>query len=109
MTVKTKSIYDTKRRIDGLRVLVSRFYPRGVMRDHFDLWVREASPKPDLLRAYKHGSINWPEFERRFRLQLRTATASISALNQLSELSTKRIITLLCYEKEWQKCHRQIL
>lgn len=108
-TIRTKSIYDKKGRIDGLRILVSRFYPRGVKRERFDLWIRGASPQRDLLKSYKQGLIDWPEFERRFKLQLKTEVDSKAAMKQLLELSRRRNITLLCYEKEGQKCHRQVL
>jgi uncharacterized protein YeaO (DUF488 family) len=109
MTVKTKSIYDLADPKDGKRILVSRYYPRGVKRDRFDLWIREASPKPDLLKTYRNGSIDWREFERRFKEQLRSNKESKLALQDLTRLSKKGTITLLCYEREGQNCHRQIL
>jgi hypothetical protein len=31
--IKTKSIYDPKERSDGVRVLITRFYPRRIKRD----------------------------------------------------------------------------
>ncbi len=69
LPLKTKSIYDEKEDSDGNRVLVTRYYPRGVKRTHFDLWVRPASPDVDLLKDYKSGAINWREFSKRFRVQ----------------------------------------
>ncbi len=92
-----------------MRILVSRFYPRGVKRERFDLWKREASPTPELLKAYRGGSIDWTEFEKRFKMQLKTQEKSIAAMKELLELSIRRNITLLCYEREGQNCHRQIV
>ncbi|MCL5069143.1 MAG: DUF488 family protein [Thaumarchaeota archaeon] len=109
MTIRSKSIYDEKSDADGVRILVTRFYPRGVKRERFDLWIKNASPKADLLKSYRQGSIGWPEFERLFNVQLETDEDSRAAMKQLSELSKKRSITLLCYEREGEKCHRRIV
>ena len=109
MTIKTKSIYDEKSGADGMRILITRFYPRGVKRERFDLWIKNVSPKADLLRSFREGSIGWEEFERRFKLQLDSDEDSRAAVKQLLELSKKRSITLLCYEREGEKCHRHIV
>jgi len=110
LTLKTKSIYDEKEKSDGTRVLVTRYYPRGVKRTHFDLWVRAASPEAVLLKDYKNNVINWREFSRRFKIQLRADADSKKAVLDLIDLLGKNEnLTLLCYEKEGQNCHRLIL
>ena len=110
MQVKTKSIYDKSSKEDGMRLLITRYYPRGVKKDRFDKWVRDLSPKPDLLKEYRAGSIDWPEFVKRFKLQLKTSEESIAAMKELFELTRRRKnITLLCYEREGENCHREIV
>jgi uncharacterized protein YeaO (DUF488 family) len=109
LTIKTKSIYEEKKKSDGTRVLISRFYPRGVKRTHFDVWIREASPEAPLLKEYKNKVISWREFSKRFREQMRSSPNSQKAIQDLIELSERRNVTLLCYEKEGQKCHRDIV
>lgn len=110
MTLKTKSIYDEKEKSDGTRVLVTRFYPRGVKRTHFDAWIRHLSPEAKLLKAYKKGEINWREFSKQFRHQIRTSPDSKRAVLEIVDLLGKSgDVTLLCYEKEGQNCHRYIL
>ena len=109
MTIKTKSIYAEKEKSDGTRVLVSRFYPRGVKRTHFDVWIREASPEAPLLKEYKSNAISWRELSKRFREQMRSSPGSQKAIQDLIELSENGNVTLLCYEKEGQKCHRDIV
>ena len=108
MTIKTKSIYDESDASDGIRVLVSRYYPRGVRRSRFDLWIREASPDKKLLKEYRSGLINWKEFSKKFRIQLRSQKESKAAIDELMNLS-KGDLTLLCYEKEGENCHRNIV
>ena len=94
-----------------MRLLITRYYPRGVKKDRFDpQWVRGLSPSREILKAYRSGIIDWPEFVKRFKLQLKTSEESIAAMKELLELSRKRKnITLLCYEKEGQNCHRQVV
>lgn len=109
MVVTTKSIYEEKSECDGIRVLVSRFYPRGVKRSRFDFWVRDASPEPELLKKYKNGSLEWKEFSGRFKQQLKSSAKSRDAINKLVELGRSNRITLLCYERQGEHCHREIV
>ena len=109
LIVKTKSIYEKRVRSDGTRILVTRFYPRGVKRTHFDLWIRNASPESKLLKDYRNNSISWREFSKKFRIQIRSSIAGKEAISQLVELGKKGRITLLCYEQEGKRCHRHIV
>jgi uncharacterized protein YeaO (DUF488 family) len=110
MSLKTKSIYDEKVKSDGVRILVTRFYPRGIKRTHFDLWFRNASPEAALLKKYKTGALNWREFSKRFKEQLRASLESKKAVQDLIELLREgKTVTLLCYEREGQNCHRYLL
>jgi uncharacterized protein YeaO (DUF488 family) len=107
---KTKSIYADREASDGVRVLVSRYYPRGVKRERFDLWMRDASPEIPLLKEYKSGKIDWTEFSKRYKSQMRTNLESKRAIKDLIELSKENgSVTLLCYEKEGENCHRFLL
>jgi uncharacterized protein YeaO (DUF488 family) len=109
MTIKSKSIYDPKEASDGTRVLVTRYYPRGVKKTHFDLWLHDVSPEATLLKDYRNKGVDWRGFSAKFRRQLRTMPASKEAMKQLVELSRNREVTILCYEKEGEKCHRNIV
>ncbi len=106
--ILTKSIYEPVDAKDGLRVLVTRYYPRGVKRERFDLWIRELSPSAKLLRSYKAGDIDWRKFSADFTKELDN-TESQKALRNLQELSKKGNVTLLCYERAGENCHRLIL
>lgn len=71
---------------------------------------RGKRPQTDLLKAYREDSIDWPEFATRFKLQLKSSEESIAAKKELLELAKRRKnITLLCYEKEGENCHREIV
>jgi uncharacterized protein YeaO (DUF488 family) len=109
MPLKTKSIYEVKEKADGLRVLITRYYPRGVKKTHFDLWMRGASPEAALLKRYRNEELDWKAFSIEFKKQLRTLPDSKKAIQELVELSRETDVTLLCYEREGLNCHRYLV
>lgn len=106
--VKMKSIYAEKTKDDGHRILITRYYPRGVKKTHFDDWVRELAPSKELLKQYKEGEITWEKFEKKFIMQMNDEK-SIEKLQSLSVHAKKKPITLLCYEKNDHECHRHLV
>ena len=106
MVVKTKSIFKPKEDNDGLRILITRFYPRGLKKGHFDLWIRELSPSIDLLMAYKNGNYNWNIFKDTFLYEIANNINSLEMVYALHEQSIYDDITLLCFEKDNKPCHR---
>lgn len=105
----TKSIFEPKETGDGYRILITRFYPRGVSRSHFDEWIRALSPSPELLFAGKQGKINWDTFTHSLMSQLKSDPEASDAILRLHNLSRTRDVTLLCYEKTGKPCHRHII
>ena len=102
---------------DGTRLLVMRYWPRGVRRDAVDEWVRDLAPSPELLIEFK---------ERMADLGLRSVTAEhwswftsayrgeVSVVSELiSELRVRHqggeVITLLCACHDPRRCHRSLL
>lgn len=109
MLIKVKSIYKPKDKEDGTRILITRFYPRGVRKDHFDQWMRELAPSKDLLKDYKTGEINQSQFTRQFLKQIHVDNESKLAIQTLSALACDRNVTLLCYERDGDFCHRHLV
>ena len=106
--LKTKPIYASAEPGDGRRVLVARFYPRGVKRDHFDDWVRELAPSPTLLKLYKQGRITPADYAVQYLIEINNDDSK-EALRQLKHETDTKNVTLLCYEPEGEFCHRCIL
>ena len=109
MALKTKSIYDPVENIDGLRVLVTRYYPRGIKKSHFDCWLRDLSPSKELLSSYRDGSITWDGFKAQFLAELQDSNVSRDAISFLKHHSDIENVTLLCYERAGKPCHRYII
>ena len=107
-TVGMKSVYSEKVDSDGRRILITRYYPRGVKRTHFDDWIRELAPSRDLLKQYKDGKISWKVFEMMFVREMR-CDESMGKIRELSSLAETEPITLLCYERNDHDCHRHLV
>ena len=107
--IKTKSIYEPKNKDDGYRVLVTRYYPRGVKKTHFDIWMRELAPSSQLLKEYKNNEKTWEELIISFKSQLQNSEESIQTMKNLNTKTKSTNITLLCYEKDVMPCHRHLL
>jgi len=109
LVVRTKSVFQPIERADGYRILITRFYPRGVERTHFHEWVSCLSPSPDLLFDYKEHRISWESFMDSFIVQLKNDLDSLEAISALHKWSRMNDLTLLCFEKSGLPCHRHLV
>jgi uncharacterized protein YeaO (DUF488 family) len=111
MTIKTKCIYEPSEKGDGLRVLITRYYPRGVRKDRFDEWVRSLSPSRELLSSYRRGSVDWDGFAGAFVREIAGSSDSRGAIRRLGDMISRQgqVVTLLCFERAHLPCHRHIV
>ena len=103
-----KSVYDSKSRSDAFRVLVMRYWPRGVKKEKVDAWFRELGTSEELIRAWKSGSVTWPEFKKRYIADLGDEDKQI-IIRDLAKRSKREKVTLLCGCRNPETCHRIIL
>ncbi len=100
MVIKTKSIYQhSEENDDRIRVLVTRFYPRGIKKDKFDYWIRELSPSGGLLKNYRQGKYNWEEFKVVFLSEMRDSKDSLEIIQALNAQNESTVINC-CATKE---------
>ena len=71
MRLRTKRVYAPREASDGVRVLVMRFWPRGVRKAHVDEWNRDVAPSRDLVFAFKRHGLPWRKYVKRYRAELR--------------------------------------
>ncbi|MDR4512327.1 MAG: DUF488 family protein [Nitrososphaeraceae archaeon] len=107
--IKTKSIYDSKEKNDGTRILITRYWPRGIKKDHFDRWIKELSPSTELLKQYKNKKIDVQTFEKLFLREIKTSKSIKVCKEIANECIQGTNFTLLCYEKEESICHRKFV
>ncbi|HET6371334.1 MAG TPA: DUF488 family protein [Nitrospiria bacterium] len=107
-SIQTKRVYDPPASNEGLRLLVMRYWPRGVKKERIDRWVREVSPSPGLIKKLKSGRLSWKEFEKAYFKEMKEETAA-SNVRELRALAQEGPITLFCGCAEEARCHRGLL
>ena len=107
--VKTKSVYDPVEESDGQRILVSRYWPRGLSRERLSLTehLKDAAPSVELLHDWKAGNISWAKYKNRYYKEMAQQHETIG---KLAKRASDKTITLLCFEREENPhCHRHLL
>ena len=103
-----KNVFDpAEPDVDGLRILATRFWPRGVKKDAADLYLPDLAPSKDLVQAFKSGEMDWPTFKRRYQAEMKGQTSLIRTLAWLD--ARGEVVTLLCACDDPDRCHRSIL
>lgn len=85
MTIKLKRAYETPEKSDGFRILVERLWPRGVTKTNanIDLWMKEIAPSTELRKWYSHDVEKWPEFEKRYKQELKENRDLVAELKSI--------------------------
>lgn len=117
MSIRVVRLGSQREPDEGLRLGTVRRPPRGVPRDqysarnHFDLWLPELAPSPELLSWAQAEPLNdkrWRVFARRYLSQMRQpSTGRLIAL--LAALSLRQNFSVGCYCVEEARCHRTLL
>ncbi len=83
--ISLKRIYRAPSDDDGLRVLVERLWPRGLTKADaaIDYWIKDVAPSPRLRTWFGHRPERWPEFRRRYRVELADNHAAVGMLRTL--------------------------
>lgn len=94
--VKLKRVYDPASRNDGYRVLVERLWPRGIRKEALPLgaWEKEVAPSTELRKWFGHDPERWPEFQKRYRKELKEGPAP-ERLRELAERALQHTVTLV--------------
>lgn len=83
--IHLKRAYDPPSKQDGQRILVERLWPRGVTKAKaaIDHWLKDIAPSPELRRWFNHEPEKWPEFQRRYREELKANPEPVAELRRL--------------------------
>ncbi|MBO1025897.1 DUF488 domain-containing protein [Ochrobactrum sp. SD129] len=92
--IKIKRIYDEPQPNDGFRILVDRVWPRGMTKEEaaIDLWAKDLAPSTGLRKWFDHDSAKWPEFQEKYRDELKANQAAIQ--EALTKASGARLTLL---------------
>jgi uncharacterized protein YeaO (DUF488 family) len=112
--IKTRRWNDPVEPDDGVRLLVTRYRPRGVRKqdERWDAWLKELAPSVALhADAYgKHGApIGWDEYRARYLKEMESQRYRILGLAQ--QVAAGERLTLLCSSAcvDGARCHRTLL
>ena len=72
-TIHIKRIYAHPAKSDGIRILVDRLWPRGIKKEaaHLDEWAKDIAPSTELREWYGHDPDRWPEFQKKYKTELK--------------------------------------
>jgi uncharacterized protein YeaO (DUF488 family) len=114
MPVLTRRWDDPPYRDEGLRILVSRYRPRGLPKadETWDVWEPDLGPSKELhAAAYaKVGlGISWTVYVARYTAEMRPQRAKVAELAE--KVRRGETITLLCSSQcvREARCHRSLL
>ena len=70
--LKQKRVYEIPTSEDGVKILVERLWPRGLTKERakIDIWLKDIAPSTELRKWYNHMPERWPEFQKRYQLEL---------------------------------------
>ncbi len=111
LSFTASSVYERPEPEDGFRVLVSRYWPRGIAKDRQDLWLPGLGPSRELIREYKAGHLDWEAFRVRFMEEF-AADDKGRYLDELLEKATESgtgKVILMCVCKDITHCHSTII
>jgi uncharacterized protein YeaO (DUF488 family) len=99
--IRLKRAYEAAAVSDGQRFLVDRVWPRGRRREDLQIaaWLKEAGPSTELRKWFGHDPRRWPEFQRRYLVEL---DAHKDVLAPLLTASHRGDVTLVYGAKDEQ-------
>jgi uncharacterized protein YeaO (DUF488 family) len=113
-----KHAYMAPSKGDGTRVLVTRYWLRGLTKGHIDEWARELAPSPELLHWHqgrraqltpgsKADATQHERFRHRYLSELMAQRPKLTELRRRTRQG--ETLTLLCACHDPTGCHRTIL
>jgi uncharacterized protein YeaO (DUF488 family) len=92
--VRIKRAYDAPEPSDGYRVLIDRFWPRGITRGnaHLDEWAHELAPSSELRRWFAHDPARFEEFRERYSRELVAHDDKLQALRRRAREGTLTLV-----------------
>lgn len=117
MSVRVVRLGSVRRAGEGPRIGAVRRPPRGVpkrdhaRRDFYDAWLPELSPSQKWVSwasSQPWTEARWKRFAANYRREMR-APAARHLLDLLAALSQRTNLSIGCYCRDEQRCHRSLL
>lgn len=92
--IRLKRAYEPADAGDGVRLLVDRLWPRGVSKERaaLDDWLKDIAPSTELRQWFGHDPDRWPEFQRRYRAELREHAEELNRIRAMARTHTVTLV-----------------
>lgn len=106
--LRIKRAYEPASPADGARVLVDRWWPRGVRKEAARLttWARNVAPSATLCAWYGHDPARFGAFRARYRAELEANTEGI---REILEVAGDGVLTLVFGAREVERSNAAVL
>lgn len=111
MPIKIKRAYEVPDPADGRRILVDRFWPRGISKADLTLsaWLSQLAPSNQLRRYFGHDSAKWQEFRERYLNELQVSTVAAELICELRKSGHEVNISLIYAARDTQYNHARVI
>ncbi len=105
--IKIRRIYDPEEPGEHYKVFIDRLWPRGISKEKagWDEWMKEISPSNELRKWYSHDPEKWPEFKKRYKIEL---IQKQDELKKLKQLQIKHGTLTLLYSSREKKYNNAV-
>jgi uncharacterized protein YeaO (DUF488 family) len=106
--VRLKRVYEPASPDDGYRVLVTRYWPRGIDKNVIDEYIALLAPSRELLHQYRQELLDWPRYRLQYLKEMQNDRAR-SQIHRLAKLARSEVVTVMCVCADKDRCHRSLL
>lgn len=94
----------------GDKISIARFNPKWLNQNELFAWCSNLAPSKELLNDYKYKGISWDEYTERYLKEIKYSPKAQENISSICvHLINENDITLYCYEKSADNCHRFLL
>ena len=108
--LRIKRIYLSPEKDDGYRLLIDRLWPRGIskVKASLDEWDKTVAPSTELREWFGHEDEKFPEFEKKYRVELEHNQDAAQFAKHVKELLKTSNVTLL-YGAKNETCNQAVV
>lgn len=109
--LKIKRAYEEVSTEDGKRILVDRYWPRGVKKEEakLDGWAKEVCPSTSLRKWFDHREDRFSDFAEKYREELNTSEEARAWRKEIIKSLTNSPVTLIYAAKSETINHARVL
>ncbi|CAC9935161.1 hypothetical protein PEPNEM18_01442 [Aedoeadaptatus nemausensis] len=110
-SIKIKRAYEEASSDDGKRILVDRYWPRGVKKEEakLDGWAKEVCPSNGLRKWFDHREDRFSDFAEKYREELNASKEARAWRKEITKSLNDSPVTLIYAAKSETINHARVL